>query len=63
MPVRRKNHYLFHWEEGAPCQVCGTPLAKIRTGSTGSYLCPGCRRLEPPDPPTWLKADSLHVSA
>jgi formamidopyrimidine-DNA glycosylase len=26
--------YLFHWEEGAPCPACGTPLAKIRTGST-----------------------------
>jgi formamidopyrimidine-DNA glycosylase len=39
--------YLFHWEEGAPCQVCGTPLAKIRTGSTGSYICPGCQVLEP----------------
>ena len=39
--------YLFHWEEGAPCTVCGTPLAKIRTGSTGSYICPGCQVLEP----------------
>jgi formamidopyrimidine-DNA glycosylase len=39
--------YLFHWEEGAPCRVCGTPLAKIRTGSTGSYICPGCQVLEP----------------
>jgi formamidopyrimidine-DNA glycosylase len=37
--------YLFHWEEGASCQVCGTPLAKIRTGSTGSYICPGCQLL------------------
>ena len=39
--------YLFHWEEGAPCTVCGTALAKIRTGSTGSYICPGCQPLEP----------------
>ena len=39
--------YLFHWEEGAPCQVCGTPLAKIRTGSTGSYICPGCQPFGP----------------
>jgi formamidopyrimidine-DNA glycosylase len=42
--------YLFHWEEGAPCPVCGTPLAKIRTGSTGSYVCPGCQQLEPAGP-------------
>jgi len=37
--------YLFHWEEGAPCPVCGTALVKIRTGSTGSYICPGCQKL------------------
>lgn len=37
--------YLFHWEEGAPCPACGTPLVKIRTGSTGSYICPGCQKL------------------
>jgi len=39
--------YLFHWEEGAPCPACGTGLVKIRTGSTGSYICPGCQPLEP----------------
>ena len=39
--------YLFHWEERAPCPVCGTPLPETRTGSTGSYICPGCQRLEP----------------
>jgi formamidopyrimidine-DNA glycosylase len=39
--------YLFHWEEGSPCPVCETPLAKIRTGSTGSYICLGCQTLEP----------------
>jgi formamidopyrimidine-DNA glycosylase len=39
--------YLFHWEEGSPCPACGTPLAKIRTGSTASYICPGCQALEP----------------
>jgi len=43
--------YLFHWEEGAPCPACGTPLTKIRTGSTGSYICPGCQTLEPPTTP------------
>jgi len=35
--------YLFHWKEGAPCPACETPLAKIRTGSTASYICPGCQ--------------------
>ena len=37
--------YLLHWEEGAPCSACGMPLAKMRTGSTGSYICPGCQKL------------------
>jgi formamidopyrimidine-DNA glycosylase len=41
--------YLFHCEEGAPCPACGTPLAKIRTGSTGSYICPGCQVLGTPN--------------
>ncbi|MHB1317555.1 MAG: Fpg/Nei family DNA glycosylase [Anaerolineae bacterium] len=36
--------YLMHWVEGAPCSVCGTPLVKIRTGSTPGYICPGCQR-------------------
>jgi len=45
--------YLFHWEEGAPCTVCGTGLAKIRTGSTGSYICPGCQAPKPPNAPAW----------
>jgi len=36
--------YLMHWQEGAPCPVCGTPLTKIRTGSTPGYICPGCQR-------------------
>jgi formamidopyrimidine-DNA glycosylase len=42
--------YLFHWEEGAPCTACGTPLEKIRTGSTGSHVCPRCQRLQPAGP-------------
>jgi L-ascorbate metabolism protein UlaG (beta-lactamase superfamily) len=37
---------LYQAEEGRPCLACGTPLAKIRTGSTGSYICPGCQELE-----------------
>ena len=42
---------LFHWEEGAPCPVCGTPLAKIRTRGTGSDICPGCQTPKPPNAP------------
>jgi formamidopyrimidine-DNA glycosylase len=45
------DSYLFHWEEGAASPACGAQLARIRTGSTRSYICPGCLQLEPPDQP------------
>ena len=35
--------YLFHWEEGAPCPVCGTGLVKIRTGARGATSARGAR--------------------
>lgn len=33
------------YREGAQCPACGTPIAKIKTGSTASYICPNCQRL------------------
>ncbi len=32
------------YREGKPCPVCGTPIEKIKTGSTASYICPKCQR-------------------
>jgi formamidopyrimidine-DNA glycosylase len=29
----------------APCPVCGTPIEKIKTGSTTSFICPRCQPL------------------
>ncbi len=37
---------LIGYREGAPCPVCATPILKIKTGSTSSYICPSCQ-LEP----------------
>jgi formamidopyrimidine-DNA glycosylase len=38
------EHYLVAYKTGEPCPVCKTTIAKIRTGSTASYLCPECQR-------------------
>jgi formamidopyrimidine-DNA glycosylase len=34
------------YREGQPCPACGTTVVKIKTGSTSSYICPGCQPLE-----------------
>ena len=34
---------LVGYKEGKPCPVCATPLVKIKTGSTASFLCPTCQ--------------------
>jgi formamidopyrimidine-DNA glycosylase len=31
------------YREGQPCPECGTPVVKIKTGSTASYICPSCQ--------------------
>jgi formamidopyrimidine-DNA glycosylase len=35
---------LIGYREGQPCPVCGTPIQKIKTGSTSSFICPNCQR-------------------
>jgi len=39
------EEYLVAYKEGKPCPVCGTTIAKIKTGSTASYICPNCQVL------------------
>ncbi len=34
---------LVGYREGQPCPVCKTPIVKIKTGSTSSYLCKTCQ--------------------
>ena len=36
--------FLVGYREGKPCPVCGTPVQKIRTGSTASFICPHCQK-------------------
>ena len=36
---------LIGYKEGQPCPVCGTTIAKIKTGSTSSFICPRCQLL------------------
>jgi len=40
----RREALLVAYREGERCPVCGTPIEKIRTGSTASFVCPRCQR-------------------
>jgi formamidopyrimidine-DNA glycosylase len=31
------------YREGEPCRRCGTPIVKIKTGGTSSFICPTCQ--------------------
>ena len=34
---------LIGYKEGKPCPKCGTPIEKIKTGGTSSFICPQCQ--------------------
>ena len=36
---------LIGYREGTPCPVCGTPIQKIKTGGTSSFICPNEQRI------------------
>jgi formamidopyrimidine-DNA glycosylase len=36
---------IIGYREGQPCPVCGSPIQKIKTGSTSSFICPVCQTL------------------
>jgi formamidopyrimidine-DNA glycosylase len=36
---------LIGYKEGNPCPICNTPIEKIKTGSTASYICPTCQAI------------------
>jgi len=37
---------LVGYREGKPCPQCGTPIEKLKTGSTSSFICPHCQPLD-----------------
>lgn len=39
------DQILIGYRENHPCPVCQTPIIKIKTGSTSSFVCPGCQPL------------------
>lgn len=38
------DEIIIGYREGSPCPVCSTPIVKIKTGSTSTYLCPKCQQ-------------------
>ena len=34
---------LIGYKQDQPCPVCATPIIKIKTGSTSSFICPNCQ--------------------
>jgi len=36
---------LIGYKEGQPCPACGSPIEKIKTGSTSSFICARCQPL------------------
>jgi len=37
------NEFLVGYKTEKPCPTCNTPIEKIKTGSTSSYVCPKCQ--------------------
>jgi len=37
------NEFLVGYKTGKPCPICKTPIEKIKTGTTSSYICPKCQ--------------------
>lgn len=40
------DHILIGYKEGKPCPICATPIQKIKTGSTASFICPACQSMD-----------------
>lgn len=39
-----KEDILIGYREDEPCPECSTPIEKIKTGSTSSFICPSCQK-------------------
>ncbi len=38
--------FLVGYKTGKPCPACRTAIEKIKTGTTATYICPRCQRLQ-----------------
>jgi formamidopyrimidine-DNA glycosylase len=38
-----QDEFRVYGREGAPCERCGAPIAKIRVAGRGTWLCPRCQ--------------------
>lgn len=38
-----QNYMKVYGKEGEPCQVCSTPIEKIKVGQRGTHFCPQCQ--------------------
>jgi formamidopyrimidine-DNA glycosylase len=38
------DHFKIGYKPGQPCPICQTPIEKIKTGSTSSFICPKCQK-------------------
>jgi len=45
------DEILVGYRENQPCPECGTPITKIKTGATSSYICPKHQSLDSPKIP------------
>jgi len=39
------EQFQIAYKPGKPCPICQTPIQKIKTGSTSSFICPNCQPL------------------
>jgi len=42
----QQDQILIGYREGQPCPRCGTPIEKLKTGSTSGFVCPCCQPLK-----------------
>ncbi len=40
-----EDRVIIGYRENSPCPICGTPIQKIKTGGTSSFICPSCQAL------------------
>lgn len=39
-----QNHLFVHMQENNPCQICNTPIIRIKVGGRSTYYCPKCQK-------------------